>query len=85
VLALDEFRELGIDFVSLREAVDTSTPLGKATFTIIAAMVELVACRSLLSMPFRTTPLELTEQESQELRHMAASRVLPASDVFRAA
>jgi DNA invertase Pin-like site-specific DNA recombinase len=41
VLALDEFRELGIDFVSLREAVDTSTPLGKATFTIIAAMAEL--------------------------------------------
>ena len=41
VLALDEFRELGLDFVSLREAVDTSTPLGKATFTIIAAMAEL--------------------------------------------
>ena len=35
-------------------------------------------------MPFRTTPLELTEQESQELRHMAASRALPASDVFPA-
>jgi len=35
-------------------------------------------------MPFRTTPLELTEQEFQELRHMAASRALPASDVFRA-
>lgn len=41
VLALDGFRELGLDFVSLREAVDTSTPLGKATFAIIAAMAEL--------------------------------------------
>jgi transposase len=32
----------------------------------------------------RTTPLGLTEQESQELRHIAASGALPASDVFRA-
>src|SRR5438105_181415 len=27
--ALEEFRSLGIDFVSLHEAVDTSTPMGK--------------------------------------------------------
>jgi hypothetical protein len=32
----------------------------------------------------RRTPLGLTEQKSQELRHMATSRALPASDVFRA-
>ena len=41
VLALEEFRSLGIDFVSHREALDTSTPMGKAVFTIIAAMAEL--------------------------------------------
>ena len=41
VLALEEFRSLGIDFVSHQEALDTSTPMGKATFTIIAAMAEL--------------------------------------------
>jgi DNA invertase Pin-like site-specific DNA recombinase len=41
VLALHEFRSLGIQFVSLREAIDTSTPLGQAMFTIIAAMAEL--------------------------------------------
>lgn len=41
VLALEEFRALGIDFVSYREALDTSTPMGKAMFTIIAAMAEL--------------------------------------------
>lgn len=41
VLALEEFRALRIDFVSHQEALDTSTPMGKAMFTIIAAMAEL--------------------------------------------
>lgn len=41
VLALEEFRTLGIDFVSHQEVLDTSTPMGKAMFTIIAAMAEL--------------------------------------------
>jgi len=41
VLALEEFRTLGIDFVSHQEALDTSMPMGKAMFTIIAAMAEL--------------------------------------------
>jgi DNA invertase Pin-like site-specific DNA recombinase len=41
VLALAEFRTLGIDFVSSQEALDTSTPMGKAMFTIIGTMAEL--------------------------------------------
>lgn len=41
VIALEEFRALGIEFVSHQEALDTSTPMGKAMFTIIAAMAEL--------------------------------------------
>ena len=41
VLALEEFRSLGIEFVSHQESLDTSTPMGKAMFTIIAAMAEL--------------------------------------------
>ncbi len=41
VSALSEFRSLRIDFVSHQESLDTSTPMGKATFTIIAAMAEL--------------------------------------------
>src|SRR5215471_11126285 len=41
VTALAEFRTLGVDFVSHQEALDTSTPIGKAMFTIIAAMAEL--------------------------------------------
>jgi DNA invertase Pin-like site-specific DNA recombinase len=39
--ALDEFRLLGVSFVSLHEQVDTTTPMGKAMFTIIAAVAEL--------------------------------------------
>jgi DNA invertase Pin-like site-specific DNA recombinase len=41
VRALAEFRGLRIDFVSCQEALDTSTPMGKAMFTIIGAMSEL--------------------------------------------
>jgi len=39
--ALAEFKELGIDFCSLQDAVDTTTAYGKAMFTIIGAMAEL--------------------------------------------
>ena len=41
VLALEEFRSLGIDFISHQETLDTSTPMGRAMFTIIGAMAEL--------------------------------------------
>jgi DNA invertase Pin-like site-specific DNA recombinase len=41
VLALAEFRSLGVDFISSQEALDTSTPMGKAMFTIIGAIAEL--------------------------------------------
>jgi len=41
LLALDEFKALDIDFVSLNEAIDTGTPIGKFFFTIVAAFAEL--------------------------------------------
>jgi len=41
ILALEEFRNLGIDFVSFQENIDTSSPLGSAIFTIIAAVAQL--------------------------------------------
>ena len=41
VLALEEFKNLGIDFVSYQENIDTSSPLGAAIFTIIFALAQL--------------------------------------------
>ena len=39
--ALENFQALGIDFVSLSENVDTSTPTGKMIFTVLGAVAEL--------------------------------------------
>lgn len=39
--ALGEFQALGIEFISLTESVDTSTPMGRMVFTILAAVGEL--------------------------------------------
>ncbi len=41
ILALEEFKNLGIYFVSYQENIDTSSPLGSAIFTIISAMAQL--------------------------------------------
>jgi hypothetical protein len=59
VLGLEEFRALGIDFVSHQEALDSSTPLGKAMFTIIGAMANWNAISSgSASSPGWNTPAE---------------------------
>jgi len=39
--ALETFKSLEIDFVSLSEQVDTSTPTGKMVFTVLGAVAEL--------------------------------------------
>lgn len=39
--ALDEFQILGIDFISYQENVDTSSPMGRAIFTILSAISQL--------------------------------------------
>ncbi len=41
VLALEEFNALGVDFISLSESIDTSTPMGKMVFVVISAVAEL--------------------------------------------
>ncbi len=40
VMALEEFKSLGIEFLSHQEAVDTSTPAGRMLFQVIGAMAE---------------------------------------------
>jgi DNA invertase Pin-like site-specific DNA recombinase len=39
--ALETFQALGIEFVSLSEQMDTSTPTGKMVFTVLGAVAEL--------------------------------------------
>src|SRR5437870_7912310 len=41
VETLGLFRHLGVEFISLREQIDTGSPLGQAVFTIIAAIAQL--------------------------------------------
>ena len=41
LLALEEFRSLGIQFTSYSENIDTSSPLGQALFTIVSAVAQL--------------------------------------------
>ena len=41
LLALEEFRTLGVQFISYQENMDTSSPLGQALFTIVSAVAQL--------------------------------------------
>lgn len=41
ITALEDFKSLNIDFISYQENIDTSSPLGKAIFTIVGAIAEL--------------------------------------------
>ena len=41
IRALDTFRALGIEFVSLSESLDTATPAGRMVFTVLGAVAEL--------------------------------------------
>jgi DNA invertase Pin-like site-specific DNA recombinase len=38
--ALDEFMNLGVDFISYHENIDTTSPLGRAIFVIVSAIAE---------------------------------------------
>jgi DNA invertase Pin-like site-specific DNA recombinase len=66
--ALEQFQSLGIDFVSLSENVDTSTPTGKMIFTVLGAVAELE--RSLI---VERVKAGVRESEIEGLRASGAS------------
>jgi DNA invertase Pin-like site-specific DNA recombinase len=39
--ALTVFQENNVEFISLTESIDTSTPYGKMVFTVLGAVAEL--------------------------------------------
>jgi len=41
VNTLEEFNGLGVEFVSLKDKIDTTSPVRKMTFVVIAAMAEM--------------------------------------------
>jgi DNA invertase Pin-like site-specific DNA recombinase len=41
VSTLDTFKHLNVAFISLREQIDTASPLGAAVYTIIVAIAQL--------------------------------------------
>jgi DNA invertase Pin-like site-specific DNA recombinase len=41
ILALDDFQSRGVEFISLSDGIDTSTPTGRFAFTLIGAVAEL--------------------------------------------
>ena len=41
LMALEEFRSLGVEFISFQENIDTSSPLGQVMFTILGAIAQL--------------------------------------------
>src|ERR1700682_2308588 len=74
--ALENFRALGIEFVSLSEQIDTSTPTGKMIFTVLGAVAELE--RSLIAERVRAG---LRNARAKGKRLGRPSKVLDASRV----
>src|SRR5258708_10256825 len=76
VNALEEFRALGIDFVSLHEGVDTSTPNGRLVFGIFASIAEFE--RELIRDRVRSG-LAMAKSKGQQLgrprKHVDAARI----------
>jgi DNA invertase Pin-like site-specific DNA recombinase len=78
VNSLEEFRSLGIEFVSLTEAIDTSSPLGHVMFALIGAMAqferELIRERVLMGL----------ERAKRLGRRLGRPRVVVDADKVRA-
>ena len=47
IAALQEFRDLGVDFISHTQAIDTTTPMGRLFFHVIGSFAEFEPARHL--------------------------------------
>ncbi len=70
LVALEEFDHLGVRFVSVQDQIDTSSPMGRAMFTIIGAMAELES--SLISERV-TAGMQAAEARGRHLGRPATS------------
>jgi DNA invertase Pin-like site-specific DNA recombinase len=76
VTSLDEFHSLGIDFCSLTEQVDTTTPMGMLVFQILGAVAELE--RSLI----RERTVAGLREARRKGKQLGRPRVKLSSDVI---
>jgi len=74
VLALEEFHSLGVDFISHQQVLDIGSLMGKAMFTIIAAMAELE--RSVLREWMRSGLDHAREHSTKSRRPAGQPRVV---------
>lgn len=63
IRSAEEFRSLGIDFISLQDGTDTSTPHGRMFFTILAGFAEFE--RDMLSIRIRSGIRRVKEKEAR--------------------
>jgi DNA invertase Pin-like site-specific DNA recombinase len=72
--ALEEFRHLGVDFISITEQIDTGSPMGKAMFTVISAIAEFE--RSLISERVRSGIAKARAQGKQHGRPKTSPEII---------
>jgi len=72
--ALEEFRHVAVDFISITEQIDTSSPMGKAMFTVISAIAEFE--RSLISERVRSGIAKARAQGKQHGRPKTSAETI---------
>ena len=92
VALINELRERGVEFVSLTEAIDTTTPMGSFIFHITAALAELE--RSIIRERTRAglasarargrkggRPKKLNDREWRAIRTLVDARELTVAEI----
>jgi len=72
--AREVFRHLGVDLIPITEQIDTSSPMGKATFTVISAVAEVE--RSLISEHVRAGAAKAGVQDKRHGRPQTSPEII---------